>query len=221
MDVSFDYKKWNTICFCFYWTQSTSYIKWLWVWQLFWPTFGFRLESNCSDVCFTHILFCFNAYNDPFRIYIYIILHECFNYFSAGEEWTESPETYESSFYKRTLDNEIYIFTAPYFNSRLTDPFYIVCVSIFSVVWHKAYPCLLSLWTSIQLCWQQSDRRGLSDTPLSLIHLCLLALIPTLSLALHSPSSPLISLADGRSGLSLSSVVILNYTNTCVLAVNR
>uniref|UniRef100_A0A3Q3IYK7 VWFA domain-containing protein n=1 Tax=Monopterus albus TaxID=43700 RepID=A0A3Q3IYK7_MONAL len=34
----------------------------------------------------------------------------------AGEEWTENPETYESSFYKRTLDNEIYIFTAPLFN---------------------------------------------------------------------------------------------------------
>uniref|UniRef100_A0A8C6VS86 Calcium voltage-gated channel auxiliary subunit alpha2delta 1 n=1 Tax=Nothobranchius furzeri TaxID=105023 RepID=A0A8C6VS86_NOTFU len=31
--------------------------------------------------------------------------------FSAGEEWAENPETYESSFYKRTLDNEIYIFT--------------------------------------------------------------------------------------------------------------
>uniref|UniRef100_A0A671YD96 Calcium voltage-gated channel auxiliary subunit alpha2delta 1 n=1 Tax=Sparus aurata TaxID=8175 RepID=A0A671YD96_SPAAU len=37
---------------------------------------------------------------------------------SAGEEWTENPETYESSFYKRTLDNEIYIFTAPSFNSN-------------------------------------------------------------------------------------------------------
>ncbi|CAL8358815.1 unnamed protein product, partial [Lota lota] len=35
---------------------------------------------------------------------------------SAGEDWNENPETYESSFYKRTLDNEIYIFTAPYFN---------------------------------------------------------------------------------------------------------
>ncbi|XP_045894123.1 voltage-dependent calcium channel subunit alpha-2/delta-1 isoform X5 [Micropterus dolomieu] len=35
---------------------------------------------------------------------------------SAGEEWTENPETYESSFYKRTLDNEVYIFTAPSFN---------------------------------------------------------------------------------------------------------
>ncbi|XP_066523360.1 voltage-dependent calcium channel subunit alpha-2/delta-1a [Hoplias malabaricus] len=30
---------------------------------------------------------------------------------SAGLEWTEEPETYESSFYKRTLDNDIYIFT--------------------------------------------------------------------------------------------------------------
>ncbi|KAM6960583.1 voltage-dependent calcium channel subunit alpha-2/delta-1 [Aplochiton taeniatus] len=35
---------------------------------------------------------------------------------SAGEDWVENPETYESSFYKRTLDNDIYIFTAPYFN---------------------------------------------------------------------------------------------------------
>uniref|UniRef100_A0A8C9XZA3 Calcium voltage-gated channel auxiliary subunit alpha2delta 1 n=1 Tax=Sander lucioperca TaxID=283035 RepID=A0A8C9XZA3_SANLU len=37
---------------------------------------------------------------------------------AAGEEWTENPETYESSFYKRTLDNEIYIFTAPSFNRK-------------------------------------------------------------------------------------------------------
>ncbi|XP_064199214.1 voltage-dependent calcium channel subunit alpha-2/delta-1-like isoform X2 [Anguilla rostrata] len=35
---------------------------------------------------------------------------------SAGVEWTENPETYESSFYKRSLDNDIYIFTAPPFN---------------------------------------------------------------------------------------------------------
>ncbi|KAG7217451.1 hypothetical protein INR49_021619 [Caranx melampygus] len=41
---------------------------------------------------------------------------------SAGEEWTENPETYESSFYKRTLDNEIYIFTAPSFNTESKEP---------------------------------------------------------------------------------------------------
>uniref|UniRef100_A0A8C9TY32 Calcium voltage-gated channel auxiliary subunit alpha2delta 1 n=1 Tax=Scleropages formosus TaxID=113540 RepID=A0A8C9TY32_SCLFO len=35
---------------------------------------------------------------------------------SAGETWTENPETYESSFYKRSLDNDIYIFTAPFYN---------------------------------------------------------------------------------------------------------
>ncbi|XP_028305513.1 voltage-dependent calcium channel subunit alpha-2/delta-1 isoform X2 [Gouania willdenowi] len=35
---------------------------------------------------------------------------------SAGDDWSESRETYESSFYKRTLDNEIYIFTAPSFS---------------------------------------------------------------------------------------------------------
>uniref|UniRef100_A0A673AZJ6 Calcium voltage-gated channel auxiliary subunit alpha2delta 1 n=1 Tax=Sphaeramia orbicularis TaxID=375764 RepID=A0A673AZJ6_9TELE len=40
---------------------------------------------------------------------------------SAGEEWTENPETYESSFYKRTLDNEIYIFTAPSFNCKFVE----------------------------------------------------------------------------------------------------
>ncbi|KAF7224576.1 transcript variant X1 [Nothobranchius furzeri] len=41
---------------------------------------------------------------------------------SAGEEWAENPETYESSFYKRTLDNEIYIFTAPSFNTDAREP---------------------------------------------------------------------------------------------------
>uniref|UniRef100_A0A665V336 Calcium voltage-gated channel auxiliary subunit alpha2delta 1 n=1 Tax=Echeneis naucrates TaxID=173247 RepID=A0A665V336_ECHNA len=41
---------------------------------------------------------------------------------SAGEEWTENPETYESSFYKRTLDNEIYIFTAPSFSTEGKEP---------------------------------------------------------------------------------------------------
>ncbi|XP_035258171.1 voltage-dependent calcium channel subunit alpha-2/delta-1-like isoform X2 [Anguilla anguilla] len=35
---------------------------------------------------------------------------------SAGEDWKENAETYESSFYKRSLDNDIYIFTAPFFN---------------------------------------------------------------------------------------------------------
>ncbi|KAM9311349.1 voltage-dependent calcium channel subunit alpha-2/delta-1 [Gastrophryne carolinensis] len=35
---------------------------------------------------------------------------------SAGEYWAEDPETYEESFYKRSLDNDNYVFTAPYFN---------------------------------------------------------------------------------------------------------
>nr|XP_006117204.2 voltage-dependent calcium channel subunit alpha-2/delta-1 isoform X4 [Pelodiscus sinensis] len=34
----------------------------------------------------------------------------------AGEDWMEDPETYELSFYKRSLDNDNYIFTAPYYN---------------------------------------------------------------------------------------------------------
>lgn len=40
------------------------------------------------------------------------------NVLSVGEDWIENPETYESSFYKRTLDNDVYIFTAPSFNSK-------------------------------------------------------------------------------------------------------
>uniref|UniRef100_A0A8C8SJH0 VWFA domain-containing protein n=1 Tax=Pelusios castaneus TaxID=367368 RepID=A0A8C8SJH0_9SAUR len=34
----------------------------------------------------------------------------------AGEDWMENHETYEVSFYKRSLDNDNYIFTAPYYN---------------------------------------------------------------------------------------------------------
>uniref|UniRef100_A0A3P9CW26 Calcium voltage-gated channel auxiliary subunit alpha2delta 1 n=1 Tax=Maylandia zebra TaxID=106582 RepID=A0A3P9CW26_9CICH len=49
---------------------------------------------------------------------------------SAGEEWTENPETYESSFYKRTLDNEIYIFTAPSFNGKFSERFGFACITI-------------------------------------------------------------------------------------------
>lgn len=41
--------------------------------------------------------------------------------FSAGYYWTENPETYEDSFYKRSLDNENYVFTAPFFNSKWLD----------------------------------------------------------------------------------------------------
>ncbi|KAH0616458.1 hypothetical protein JD844_027565 [Phrynosoma platyrhinos] len=35
---------------------------------------------------------------------------------SAGEYWTENAETYEQSYYKRSLDNENYVFTAPFYN---------------------------------------------------------------------------------------------------------
>ncbi|KAM4675264.1 voltage-dependent calcium channel subunit alpha-2/delta-1 isoform 2-T2 [Discoglossus pictus] len=34
----------------------------------------------------------------------------------AGDEWYENPETYEDSFYKRSLDNDNYVFTAPFYN---------------------------------------------------------------------------------------------------------
>uniref|UniRef100_A0A8K9XK64 Calcium channel, voltage-dependent, alpha 2/delta subunit 1a n=1 Tax=Oncorhynchus mykiss TaxID=8022 RepID=A0A8K9XK64_ONCMY len=56
-------------------------------------------------------------------------------FFSAGLDWTEDPETYESSFYKRSLDNDIYIFTpTPYqedTNSKSRECVYVcVCLSV-------------------------------------------------------------------------------------------
>ncbi|XP_069852463.1 voltage-dependent calcium channel subunit alpha-2/delta-1 isoform X6 [Dipodomys merriami] len=41
----------------------------------------------------------------------------------AGENWQENPETYEESFYKRSLDNDNYVFTAPIFNTSGPGPF--------------------------------------------------------------------------------------------------
>ncbi|XP_048195876.1 voltage-dependent calcium channel subunit alpha-2/delta-1 isoform X4 [Perognathus longimembris pacificus] len=41
----------------------------------------------------------------------------------AGENWQENPETYEESFYKRSLDNDNYVFTAPVFNTSGPGPF--------------------------------------------------------------------------------------------------
>uniref|UniRef100_A0A669AW18 Calcium voltage-gated channel auxiliary subunit alpha2delta 1 n=1 Tax=Oreochromis niloticus TaxID=8128 RepID=A0A669AW18_ORENI len=73
-------------------------------------TTGYRLKYELFRKI-KHIYLVFYGCNRP-----HIILHTFINVFSAGEEWTENPETYESSFYKRTLDNEIYIFTAPSFN---------------------------------------------------------------------------------------------------------
>uniref|UniRef100_A0A3Q1H6Y6 VWFA domain-containing protein n=1 Tax=Anabas testudineus TaxID=64144 RepID=A0A3Q1H6Y6_ANATE len=65
---------------------------------------------------------------------------------SAGEDWTENPETYESSFYKRTLDNEIYIFTAPSFTSKFSERLMYVYgfCAWGSSVWSGTEPILLS-----------------------------------------------------------------------------
>uniref|UniRef100_A0A8D0G9G3 VWFA domain-containing protein n=1 Tax=Sphenodon punctatus TaxID=8508 RepID=A0A8D0G9G3_SPHPU len=46
---------------------------------------------------------------------------------SAGEDWMENPETYEISFYKRSLDNDKYIFTAPYYNSKSLQEVFKAC----------------------------------------------------------------------------------------------
>uniref|UniRef100_A0A8C5ADD1 Calcium channel, voltage-dependent, alpha 2/delta subunit 1a n=1 Tax=Gadus morhua TaxID=8049 RepID=A0A8C5ADD1_GADMO len=54
---------------------------------------------------------------------------------SAGQYWTENAETYESSFYKRNLDNDLYIFTptpwsptAAYENGTCVCVCYVDCV---------------------------------------------------------------------------------------------
>uniref|UniRef100_A0A7N8YJ25 Calcium voltage-gated channel auxiliary subunit alpha2delta 1 n=1 Tax=Mastacembelus armatus TaxID=205130 RepID=A0A7N8YJ25_9TELE len=65
---------------------------------------------------------------------------------SAGEEWIESPETYESSFYKRTLDNEIYIFTAPSFNSRFSERYKYMYVYDFQFPHYHNLNCAFSVF---------------------------------------------------------------------------
>uniref|UniRef100_A0A669DZX7 Calcium voltage-gated channel auxiliary subunit alpha2delta 1 n=1 Tax=Oreochromis niloticus TaxID=8128 RepID=A0A669DZX7_ORENI len=105
---------------------------------IFFITTGYRLKYELFRKI-KHIYLVFYGCNRP-----HIILHTFINVFSAGEEWTENPETYESSFYKRTLDNEIYIFTAPSFNGKFSERFgfacTFLCVRIFSVV------CCLTLF---------------------------------------------------------------------------
>uniref|UniRef100_A0A674CGM6 Calcium channel, voltage-dependent, alpha 2/delta subunit 1a n=1 Tax=Salmo trutta TaxID=8032 RepID=A0A674CGM6_SALTR len=50
---------------------------------------------------------------------------------SAGLDWTEDPETYESSLYKRSLDNDIYIFTpTPYQEDTNSKSMESVCLSV-------------------------------------------------------------------------------------------
>ena len=133
--------------------------------------------------------------------------------FSAGEEWTENPETYESSFYKRTLDNEIYIFTAPSFNSKFSDRFQCVCVCVYvcisvgawrSSVWPGTGPILLSA------VGRHPNPTSKDHTLRPLISLSLsFAFFPAAyfsdhplppSLPIHFLLSALISLADTRTG---------------------
>lgn len=51
-----------------------------------------RFDNAIVCVCLC-VLFCMNVFD------------------SAGLSWEEEAETYESSFYKRSLDNDLYIFT--------------------------------------------------------------------------------------------------------------
>uniref|UniRef100_A0A8C7MXU8 VWFA domain-containing protein n=1 Tax=Oncorhynchus kisutch TaxID=8019 RepID=A0A8C7MXU8_ONCKI len=66
---------------------------------------------------------------------------------SAGLDWTEDPETYESSFYKRSLDNDIYIFTpTPYQEDTNSKSRECVCVCLsvcLSVVCPSHVDCVI------------------------------------------------------------------------------
>ena len=67
----------------------------------------------CLCVCLC-VLFCMNVYG------------------SAGLSWKEDPETYESSFYKRSLDNDLYIFTpTPYTKENCEWRPTCVCACVF------------------------------------------------------------------------------------------
>uniref|UniRef100_A0A8C7XT52 Calcium voltage-gated channel auxiliary subunit alpha2delta 1 n=1 Tax=Oryzias sinensis TaxID=183150 RepID=A0A8C7XT52_9TELE len=83
------------------------------------------------------------------------ILHSCFTgHFcstDAGEKWSENPETYESSFYKRTLDNEIYIFTAPSFNGKWGCS----CPAVFTAFGRHPNPAVVGVKLNISF-WMNS-----------------------------------------------------------------
>lgn len=80
----------------------------------------------------------------------------CVNGFhSAGQYWEKEAETYESSYYKRSLDNDLYIFTpTPYLskeNSELKPPQ--MCVSLGLHVSHTH--------THVVCCPSSRRQRGL------------------------------------------------------------
>uniref|UniRef100_A0A8C2WW64 Calcium voltage-gated channel auxiliary subunit alpha2delta 1 n=1 Tax=Cyclopterus lumpus TaxID=8103 RepID=A0A8C2WW64_CYCLU len=83
--------------------------------------FSQHIDNNTTDACESCILFTVfftlhicTACNVSLQHCLMRVEFVCVfvpRVISAGEEWTENPETYESSFYKRTLDNKMYIFT--------------------------------------------------------------------------------------------------------------
>uniref|UniRef100_A0A8C1G9I9 Calcium voltage-gated channel auxiliary subunit alpha2delta 1 n=1 Tax=Cyprinus carpio TaxID=7962 RepID=A0A8C1G9I9_CYPCA len=72
----------------------------------------FGVMHSCIQLL--HYLYCYCSSFCLKRLLIYFFLSFFSLFLSAGEEWGENSETYDSSFYKRSLDNDIYIFTAPY-----------------------------------------------------------------------------------------------------------
>lgn len=141
-------------------------------------------------------------------------------FFSAGEDWIENPETYESSFYKRTLDNDIYIFTVPSFSSKFLFPL------AFETTRVRVHPqgslSLQAFWISSQGGWQGSCSLAPDIT------LFILLLFP-LCLQQSSPSRPAYFLLSALISLADSSIeykkrakpATLDWITTCIGSEDR
>lgn len=190
------------------------------VYQLGVTHLAIDLNLNCLHRSASNPFFlCFKPAMHP-----YITFCERVHVFSAGEEWTENLETYESSFYKRTLDNEIYIFTAPLFNGEFSGRVGVcLCACDFSTPEHLQ--CGLALSQSHKLCLD------VIPTPRPLISLSLSCSFshrahpqpsPPHPRPVHFLLSPLISLAD-RADLERDVsvfIVTLDWINTCTGFMN-
>uniref|UniRef100_A0A8C3SV39 VWFA domain-containing protein n=1 Tax=Chelydra serpentina TaxID=8475 RepID=A0A8C3SV39_CHESE len=85
--------------------------------------------------------------------------------YRAGEDWIENPETYEISFYKRSLDNDNYIFTAPYYNKSDASS-YETGIMVSKAVEITIAGKLLKPAGKMEWCWHSKYTRFFDSTAL-------------------------------------------------------